>query len=104
VNAAYLLKRARRRARLSQRELARLAGVPQSTVARVELGTLSPRTDTLDRLLRAAGQTLAVEPVLGIGVDRSQIRELLRLTPDQRLLLAEADARSLAEFDALVRR
>jgi transcriptional regulator with XRE-family HTH domain len=104
VNAAYLLKRARRRAKLSQRELGKRAGIPQSTVARVELGTLSPRTDTLDRLLRAAGQTLAVEPVLGIGVDRTQIRELLRLTPDQRLLLAEADARSVAEFDALVRR
>jgi transcriptional regulator with XRE-family HTH domain len=104
VNAAYLLKRARRRAKLSQRELARLAGVPQSTVARVELGTLSPRTDTLDRLLAAAGQTLAIEPTLGRGVDRTQIRELLRLSPPERLRLAEADARSLAAFDAAVRR
>lgn len=104
MTAARLLRRARRRSQLSQRELARLANVPQSTVARIELGALSPRTDTLDRLLRAAGQTLAAEPLLGVGVDRTQIRELLRLSPEQRLKLAEADARALADFDARVRR
>lgn len=102
--AARLLRRARRRSRLSQRELARRAGVPQSTVARIELGAISPRTDTLDRLLRAADQTLSVEPLLGVGIDRTQIRELLKLSPEQRLKLAEADARGLAAFDAAVRR
>jgi predicted transcriptional regulator len=76
--------------------------VPQSTVARIELGALSPRTDTLERLLRAAGQTLSFEPVLGVGIDRTQIRELLRLSPEQRLRLAEGDARSLADFEARV--
>ena len=104
MHAAYLLRQARRRSRLSQRQLANRAGVPQSTVARIELGTLSPRTDTLDRLLRAAGQTLSVEPLLGVGIDRTQIRGLLRLTPEQRLRLAEADARAIAAFDASVRR
>ena len=104
MHAAYLLRQARRRSRLSQRQLANRAGVPQSTVARIELGTLSPRTDTLDRLLRAAGQTLSIEPLLGVGIDRTQIRGLLRLTPEQRLRLAEADARSIAAFDASVRR
>jgi len=102
--AARLLRRARRQARLSQRELGRLAGVPQSTVARIELGAISPRTDTLEGLLRAAGQTLTTEPRLGIGIDRSQIRELLRLTPEQRLRLAESGARALAAFDSAVRR
>lgn len=95
MNAAYLLKRARRRAGLSQRELAQRAGVPQSTVARVELGTLSPRTDTFDRLLRAAGQTIAIEPVLGIGVDRTQIRSRLALTPAERLNRVAAGERTL---------
>lgn len=83
---------------MSQRALARKAGVPHSTVARIELGLLSPRADTLERLLRAAGWTLATEPALGIGVDRSQVRELLRLTPGQRARLAAADA---AALDAL---
>jgi transcriptional regulator with XRE-family HTH domain len=104
MTAARLLRRARRRAGLSQRELARHASVPQSTVARVELGVISPRANTLDRLLRAAGQTLTVEPLLGVGVDRTQIRELLRLSPQQRLRLAEADARAFADFDAKIRR
>jgi transcriptional regulator with XRE-family HTH domain len=98
MNAARLVRNARRRAGLSQRALARAAGVPHSTVARIELGRLSPRTDTLERLLRASGRTLATEPTLGEGVDRSQIRELLRLTPGERARLAVADA---AAFDVL---
>jgi len=104
MNAALLLRKARRRAGMSQRALALAAGVPQSTVGRVELGQLSPRVDTLDRMLRAAGQTLTTERTLGIGVDRSQIRELLRLSPAERLRLAERDARNLAAFDAALRR
>jgi uncharacterized protein len=98
MNAARLVRNARRRAGLSQRALARAAGVPHSTVARIELGRLSPRTDTLERLLRASGRTLATEPALGEGVDRSQIRELLRLTPGERARLAVADATA---FDVL---
>jgi transcriptional regulator with XRE-family HTH domain len=93
--AARLLEHARRRSGLSQRALARAAGVPHSTVARIELGRLSPRTDTLERLLRVAGGTLTVEPAQGLGVDRSQIRELLRLTPGERARLAAADAAAL---------
>lgn len=77
---------------MSQRALARATGVPHSTVARIELGRLSPRADTLERLLRAAGQTLDIQPARGEGVDRSQIRELLRLTPLERARLAAADA------------
>jgi uncharacterized protein len=101
MNAARLVRNARRRAGLSQRALARAAGVPHSTVARIELGRLSPRTDTLERLLRASGRTLATEPTLGEGVDRSQIRELLRLTSGERARLAVADATA---FDTLPRR
>ena len=103
MTAAHLLRRARRRARVSQRELGRLANVPQSTVARVELGTLSPRTDTLERLLRAAGQTLAVEPLLGVGIDRTQIRELLKLTPTERLHRVASGARMKRELGSVRR-
>jgi len=46
-------------------------------------------------LIRTAGWTLATEPALGVGVDRSQIRELIRLTPGQRARLAAADAAAL---------
>jgi transcriptional regulator with XRE-family HTH domain len=95
MTAARLLRQARRRAKLSQRELGRRANVPQSTVARVELGSLSPRADTLERLLRALGQTLTFEPLLGVGIDRTQIRARLALTPEQRLARVAAGARTM---------
>ncbi len=94
-SAARILTNARRQAGLSQRALARAAGVPHSTVARIELRRLSPRADTIERLMRACGRRLATEPALGIGVDRSQIRELLGLSPGQRVRLAMADAVAL---------
>lgn len=99
MSAARILKYARRRSGLSQRALASAAGVPQSTVARIELGVLSPRTDTLERLLSAAGASLNVEPKLGIGIDRTHIRELLRLTPTERARVAAATAANMAKLD-----
>lgn len=64
----------------------------QPAVARIETGKVIPRVDTLDRLLRATGQDLSLIPRLGTGVDRSVIRELLRLTPGQRARLAAEEA------------
>jgi len=56
-----MLRALRRRADLSQRQLAELAGVPRSTVARIESGEVTdPRVRTLERLVRAAGAELAV--------------------------------------------
>lgn len=103
VNAARITRYARRRAGMTQRALAHAAGVPQSTVARIETGKLAPRVDTLDRILRAAGHGLTVEPRPGIGVDRSQMRELLRLTPGQRARLAIADAVTHAQMEGRLR-
>lgn len=100
VKAASLLRYARRLAGLTQRQLAVLAGVPQATVGRIETGQITPRVDTLEKLLRAAGRELNVGARPGIGVDRSQIRELLRLTPGQRLELAARDAAGLGRLQA----
>ncbi|MGC9261239.1 MAG: helix-turn-helix domain-containing protein [Phycisphaerae bacterium] len=44
------LIRDRRKAKLSQRDLALAAKVPQSTVARIESGKFSPRPGTLKKL------------------------------------------------------
>lgn len=55
------LRRLRRVADLSQRELAAKAGVPPSTVARIESGEVSdPRFRTIEKLARAAGGTVSV--------------------------------------------
>ncbi len=100
TEAARLLRHARRRARLTQRALAAKAGVAQSYVARIESSAVDPTVTTLSRLLRACETTLEAMPGSGAGVDRTGMRELLRLTPAERLDLAVADAAGLAEWDA----
>lgn len=85
MDTSTAVRAARHSAGLNQRELARRAGVPQSTVARIESAALDPRSGTVERLLRAAGFELVVQPRPGAGVDRSQMRERLRLTPRARV-------------------
>jgi predicted transcriptional regulator len=105
VKAARALRYARRRAGLTQRVLGDRTGVPQSTIARIESGAVDPRTGTLSRLLRACGFDLEVEPRLGLGVDRSQIRELLEADPTERLVNATTAARGLRRIrEAMVAR
>ena len=53
-----LVRGLRRRATMSQRELAGAAGLPQSTVARIEAGQSDPRWSTIVRLVEAAGRQL----------------------------------------------
>lgn len=79
---------------MTQRELARRAGVPQPTVARIEGEKSDPRTRTLARLLAACGKELSLSEIAS-GVDRSAIRELLRLSPAARARLAVEEARNL---------
>ena len=97
MNARRLLRFARRSRALTQRQLALKAGLPQSTVARIEAGHLQPRWETMTRLLHATGHSLEVSRA-GEGIDRSQIRALLKMTPRQRLESAARDARGLTEF------
>lgn len=85
MNVARSLRSARRRARLTQRALADAAGVPQSTVARIEAGTTVPRVDTFERLLEACGMDIEVAHKRGQGVDVTLIQDLLHLTPDERV-------------------
>ena len=56
-----LLREARQRAGLSQRQLAHRARTAQSVVARIERGQTSPSWDTLARLLAAAGFAIHTE-------------------------------------------
>lgn len=98
MKADQALREARASAGHSQRALARLAGVAQPAIARIESGRVEPRVDTLAHLLQACGQRLITTPRLGEGIDRSVIRQLLKLTPQQRLDLAITEARNLARF------
>lgn len=102
--AGRMLREARARARMTQRQLAEKSGIPQETIARIERGRADPRVNTLDRLLEACEFGLEVMPRLGIGIDRTQIYELLKLTPSQRLELAIADDRHFVELRRSIRR
>lgn len=70
---------------MTQRAVAERAGVPQSTIARVESGTLSPRVDTYERILAALDLTMSARPTYGRGVDRTLIRRMLQLEPAERI-------------------
>ncbi|MGW7681998.1 helix-turn-helix domain-containing protein [Kribbella sp. NPDC054772] len=63
MSAGELLRRAREDAGLSRSALATRAGVPTSTVSRIETGFSDPTLTMLSRLIAAAGQhlTLTVE-------------------------------------------
>lgn len=61
--AAELLRTARTLARLSQTELAHLAGVSQSVISAYESGRRQPSLPTLNRLIDATGHDLVSELV-----------------------------------------
>ena len=102
--AGRMVRDARRRAGLTQRQLAAKAGIPQETIARIERGRVDPRVMTLDRLLEACGLGLESIPRLGIGIDRTQIRALLRLSPSERLAVAIANDQHFVELRRSIRR
>jgi ribosome-binding protein aMBF1 (putative translation factor) len=55
------VRAARRRAGMSQVELARRAGTSQPSIARLERGLVSPTVISLDRIARALGAELVID-------------------------------------------
>ena len=104
MDPARILRQARRRAGLTQRQLAEKAGVPQSRIAKLESGAVIPRVDTLDGLLEACGEGLESVPRPGIGVDRTISRELLRMLPGDRARWAVRSNRNVMELMRLAGR
>lgn len=78
---------------LSQNELARRAGIAQSSLSYLESGSKSPSVETLLRICNALGITLADffgQESSDIPADlRQLLREAEDLTPDQRKKLIE---------------
>ena len=102
--AGRMLRDARHRARLTQRQLAQKSGIPQETIARIERGRADPRVNTLDRLLAACEYGLEVMPRLGIGIDRTQIQARLSGSMEERLAVAMADDSHFVEWRPPLRR
>ncbi len=98
-----LVREARTRAGLSQRELARRAGTAQSVVARIELGHTDPSAGTLAKLLAAAGFELNSRLTPCPTADThmlDDVERILRLTPEERL----QEVANLSRFVAEARR
>jgi predicted transcriptional regulator len=103
LDAALLVREARSRAGLSQRDLALRADTSQSVVARIEAGQTQPGSDTLGRLLEAAGFELVTElaplPVIDTHM-LEDVARILALTPEQRL----REVGNVSRFESAARR
>jgi len=108
IDLAPLLREARTRSGLSQRDLAARAGTTQSVVGRIEAGIGSPRWETVERLLAAAGFRAKVvlepitpeDPVMRAyqdDIDRTLLRENLDRTAEERVRGLQALHRLAAE-------
>jgi transcriptional regulator with XRE-family HTH domain len=81
-----LLREARKRRGVSQNRLATRAGTTQSVISRIESDRVSPTIETLRELLHLLGEDLVLQTTLrDWGIDRSQVRERLRATPEERV-------------------
>ncbi len=88
IDIRHLIREARTRAGLSQRELAHRAETAQSVIARIELGQTNPTWETLNRIVKAAGFDLDVELALKPVLDSHMLRDIdriLSLSPEARL-------------------
>ena len=85
VQGGQLIREARRRAGLTQRELAARVGTTQSAIARIEAGDSAPSLERVVRLVRACGFDLNLR-VVPLDEDAWTLAEQgLRLSPDERL-------------------
>jgi|SRR5690625_4324555 len=110
--SAALVREARRRRDMSQRDLARAAGVPQSTVANVEANKQQPSVAMLERLLAAAGFRLEpglvnmMRPGELLERHRDQVAHLLARYPINRAWVfgsvARGDDRPGSDLDLLI--
>ena len=89
MDSAKLIRRARHRRGLTQVELARRLGTSQSAIARWERGDVSPRVESLERILAACDFRAAIELRDERPADLDQLRERLEWSPSERLRYLE---------------
>lgn len=103
MTGAALIAEARKRAGLTQAELARRLGTHQPVVARWETGRTNPDFVTVQRAVRAAGLELSVALTEFDDHDVALIRRELNLLPHERLSGMVSAVNALARMDAASR-
>ena len=86
MTSAVLLQQARRRAGLTQAELAARVGTTQSAIARWERGASRPTVERLESIVDACGLELRLGlEARAAGDELAAIRRNLALSPDERV-------------------
>jgi transcriptional regulator with XRE-family HTH domain len=93
-----LVREARKRAGLTQRELAERTGTTQSAIARLESGRTAPSFENVLALVRACGYDLDVMLVARDDADMLQADNLGALTPAARVARHQRVSRQLGEL------
>ncbi len=98
-----MVREARRRAGLTQEELARRVETTQSAIARIERGRSAPSLERLRELVRACGLDLEFRLVPLDDSDWSVARTNLQLSVDERVRQHQAALRFARAARAAVR-
>ena len=93
MRGGSIVREARLRAGLTQRDLAAAAGLSQPTIARIESGVSRPTVEQVTRLVEACGLELRIALVPADGADWSVPRTNLRLDADARVRQLKATLR-----------
>ena len=85
--AGEIIRAARRRSGLSQRELAVRAGTTQAAISRIERGVEEPTVERLEQILAGLGWRPVIElvPIEAHDAEPRRLREAAHATPAVRL-------------------
>lgn len=93
MTAGNLIREARRRAGLTQRELAERLGTTQSAIARLERGGTEPSYERVDEAVRACGLQLVPRILPADDADWSVASTNLTVDPETRVRRHQAALR-----------
>ena len=97
MTAGELLRDARRRHRVTQKQLAARARTSQAAISRIERDVVSPSVETLAKLLDLLGEELDAKPI-DYGHDRTLYDVTLALPPEGRVRAGAQAARSILKL------
>lgn len=104
MRGGELIREARKRRGLTQRELAELLGTTQAVIGRWESGSRSPDFDRVVAAIRACGYDLGITIVTPDDDHRRLMTYNLGLTPGERIDKMVAARRGMQKLVASVRR
>jgi transcriptional regulator with XRE-family HTH domain len=104
MRGGELIREARKRARLSQRELAERIHTTQTVIARWETGQRSPSFERVINAVRACGLEVAVGIVTPDDQHASLVKELLSMSPGERLDCLAKSRRAIEELVSAARK